>query len=238
MDMRDKKNFIESFNCAINGIIESIKKERHMKIHIFASIGVILLSIFLDIDKYELLILILTVVIVIAAELLNTGIEKAVDFVSYNDNPLARFAKDAAAGGVLIASIGALLVGYIIFFDKLLYIFVRGHNLIKNEIRISNIFVLVMSLIMVVVICIKAYTKKGTALEGGMPSGHAAISASLFVMCIYLTDDSRILLISFIFFLLVCQSRVKSKIHTFKEVLAGALVGGTITFIVFNLIYR
>lgn len=136
-----------------------------MKIHIFASIGVILLSIFLDIDKYELLILILTVVIVIAAELLNTGIEKAVDFVSYNDNPLARFAKDAAAGGVLIASIGALLVGYIIFFDKLLYIFVRGHNLIKNEIRISNIFVLVMSLIMVVVICIKAYTKKEQHLK-------------------------------------------------------------------------
>lgn len=237
MDMKDK-NMIECFNCAINGIIETIKKERNMKIHIVACFLLIFLSLFLNIDRMELLILILTVSSVFVAELLNTGIEKAVDLVTNKDHPLAKFSKDAAAGAVLVSSIASLFVGYIIFFDKIIILLTKGYNFVRTETRLANIFVLTMCLLLIIVVGLKAITKKGTALEGGMPSGHATISSSLFVMIFYLSDDIRIVLISFVMMLLVCQSRIKAKIHTLSEVVAGVIIGTAITFLIFNLIYR
>ena len=113
------KKTLESFNNAITGIIDTVRTERNMKIHLIVALCVLIVSFFFDITKYEFLILAITITIVITAELINTAIEATIDMTTNYYHPLAKIAKNAAAGGVLIAAINALLVGYIIFWDKL-----------------------------------------------------------------------------------------------------------------------
>ena len=79
---------------------------------------------------------------------------------------------------------------------------------------------------------IKSFYKKGTPLEGGMPSGHSAIGFATFGIIMFMTSDIRIQALGLFMALLVAQSRVKAGIHSFKEVLAGGILGFMIAFII------
>ena len=130
----------------------------------------------------------MAIVLVIATELLNTAIEATVDMISDAYHPLAKRAKDVAAGGVLVASIGALTLAYLILYPAL------RNALSKGLWRIAKIeddvvaFVALMVVVIVVVI-IKAFLGKGEPLRGGMPSGHAAVSFSIWSAAVYLTHS-------------------------------------------------
>ena len=104
------------------GIKSAIKSEKNMKIHVLASILVTAFGFFFKLEPLEWVACILAIVIVIGSEMLNTAIETVVDLVSPNINPLAKKAKDIAAGSVLVMAIGALLVGLIIFIPKIINI--------------------------------------------------------------------------------------------------------------------
>ena len=114
------KSFLLGFKYAFNGIFETIKTERNIKIHIFIMIIVILFGIFLKISLYEWIVCIILFSVVISAEIMNTSIEHIVDGLMPNENEYARKAKDAAAGAVLVLAIGAAIIGLIIFIPKLL----------------------------------------------------------------------------------------------------------------------
>ena len=105
------------------GIKSAIKSERNMKIHVLATLIVIALGFILGLEPLEWVVCIFSIVIVIGGEMLNTAIEAIVDLVSPNINPLAKKAKDIAAGAVLVLAIGALVVGLIIFIPKIVNIF-------------------------------------------------------------------------------------------------------------------
>lgn len=232
---RDKK-IINSFNNSINGIIQTIKSESHMKVHVAIAIIVIILSLIFDINRYELLILMITVSLVFICEIINTAIEQTVDLITKEYNENAKFAKDAAAGAVMVSAILSLFVGYIVFFDKITKVIITGHQFIKLTGRISNITVLILALLSIVVVTLKAIIKKGTSLEGGMPSGHATISFSIVTIIAYITRDTKIVLLALLLALLVCQSRVKTGIHTFNEVIVGAFLGFGLTFVIFSIL--
>lgn len=239
-DNKDKK-VIDSFNNSINGIIETIKSESHMRFHILIAIVVIILSLMFDINKYELFVLMITISLVFISEIFNTAIEKTVDLITTEYNETAKFIKDAAAGAVMVSTILSLFVGYIIFFDKITKVIITGHQFIKLTGRISNITVLILALLSILVVFIKAITRKmnskGTALEGGMPSGHATISFSLVTIISYITRNTRVVLLSLLLAILVCQSRIKTGIHTFKEVLVGSFLGFIITYGILQIMY-
>lgn len=116
------KSLINSFKYACMGIKSAIKSERNMKIHVLATLIVTALGFILGLDPLEWVACIFSIVIVISSEMLNTAIETIVDLVSPNINPLAKKAKDIAAGSVLVMAIGALLVGLIIFIPKIINI--------------------------------------------------------------------------------------------------------------------
>ena len=80
---------------------------------------------------------------------------------------MAKFAKDAAAGAVMIAAVAAIFIGYIIFFDRILKFVVTAHYIARITGRISNIALLILALLCIIVVSLKAYFKKGTAFEGG-----------------------------------------------------------------------
>ncbi|MDD3899239.1 MAG: diacylglycerol kinase family protein [Syntrophomonadaceae bacterium] len=104
-----------SFSCAIAGLIYCIKNEKNMKIHILATILVVIVALVVGLNPIEWGLLILTVFMVLVAETINTAVEKTVDLVTAEYHPLARLAKNLAAGAVLLAAIGSLLMAVVIF---------------------------------------------------------------------------------------------------------------------------
>ena len=232
---RDRK-IIDSFNHAIEGTIETIRREKHMKVHVIVAIIIMIIAIITNSSKIELMILALTICVVLVAELINTSVEAIVDLISPERHDLAKLAKDVAAAGVLVAAINAIIIGYLIFYDKALSISNANLQITRIAGRTGNIVAITLGLICLIVVTLKAFWGKGTPLEGGMPSGHSAIAFSIFAMVLFLTNDIRVLILAFLMALLVAQSRVKSKIHSFKEVFAGGAIGFLVTFLIFSVI--
>lgn len=113
------KEFIKSFQYAIEGIIVAIKKERNLKIHICIMILVIICGFIFKINTIEWIICIILFGLVISLELVNTAIENAIDLVTLEKKPKAKIAKDVAAGAVLISAIVSAIIGFMIFIPKL-----------------------------------------------------------------------------------------------------------------------
>lgn len=103
-----------SFKFAFAGIGYVFKTQRNAKIHAAITLVVIGLGLWLGIDSARWAILALTIGVVFAAEILNTAIEAIVDLVSPEYHPLAKIAKDAAAGSVLVPAIAAVAVGLLV----------------------------------------------------------------------------------------------------------------------------
>ncbi|NLL17493.1 MAG: diacylglycerol kinase family protein [Clostridia bacterium] len=111
---------LKSFAFAISGLVAAIKGERNFRIHLVAAMLVTVLGFVFKLSLLEWAILSLTVFLVLVAELVNTAVEKAVDLAAGGRyHPLAKTAKDVAAGGVLLAAVNAVIVGIIIFGSKI-----------------------------------------------------------------------------------------------------------------------
>lgn len=113
------KDFLNSFKYAFNGIIRTIKEERNIKIHILAVIVVLIMGTIYKISIIEWIVCIILFGIVISSEIINTSIERAVDLVSKEKSDLAKMAKDAAAGAVLINAIISVIIASIIWIPKI-----------------------------------------------------------------------------------------------------------------------
>ena len=111
---------IRSFGFAFAGVGAMLRTQRNAQIHTAAMIVVVAAGWFFGVTAGEWIALILATALVLALEALNTALEAVVDLVSPQPHPLAKKAKDVAAGAVLIGAIGAALVGCIIFLPKLL----------------------------------------------------------------------------------------------------------------------
>lgn len=111
--------FLAAFRYAFDGIQHLFATQRNAQIHAAIALCVLIVGGFLNLARWEWLILIITITIVLAAEGFNTAIEATVDLASSVRHPLAKTAKDVAAGTVLICTIGAVCVGCTIFLPHL-----------------------------------------------------------------------------------------------------------------------
>ena len=118
MSGQKKPPLYKSFGFAFEGIFAVIKKERNMQIHCCMMVLVILAGLFFQISAVEWCICFVLFGLIMSLELVNTAVESVVDLVTEERRPLAKLAKDAAAGAVLIASIMAAVAGLIIFLPK------------------------------------------------------------------------------------------------------------------------
>lgn len=113
-----KDPLYKSFGYAFEGIFTGIRKERNMQIHCLAATLVVIAGILFKISTTEWCICLILFGLVMALELVNTSVEAVVDLVTEERKPLAKIAKDTAAGAVLIAAIMAAIAGLIIFLPK------------------------------------------------------------------------------------------------------------------------
>jgi diacylglycerol kinase (ATP) len=109
-----------SFQYAFEGMIKLIQRDHNILIHLFTTIAVIVLSIFIRINKTEALALVFVIGLVWVAELFNTAIEKTMDLISTQHHPQIKFIKDVSAAAVLLAAITAAITGCIIFIPKII----------------------------------------------------------------------------------------------------------------------
>ena len=217
-----------------------MRTQRNMRFHVVVAAVVLVLSLLVGVSKLELAILVLVIAGVFVTEMLNTALEFAVDLVTREYHPLAKLAKDVSAGAVLVVSVGALAVGYLILADDL------GPFSLETLERVrswpGHLTLVALMLVSIAVLLGKALTRAPNSFMGGMPSGHAAVAFAGWVAASFIAADSAvryaglISLITLLMALFVCQSRVESGTHTIYEVVAGAILGILLAVAVFQLL--
>jgi diacylglycerol kinase (ATP) len=231
-------SLLQSFNYAFDGVIHVLRTQRNMRIHFAVATAVLVLAFAYDVTKFELIALLIAIAFVLIAEMINTAVEAAIDVATTSFDPLAKLAKDIAAGAVLIASTVAFVVGYLVFSDRIAD---PTFNLV-NRVRDIPVDLTAIALVItiIVVIAMKAITGRGTPLRGGLPSGHAALAFSGWMAITFVTANyqHRLLVssLAFLMAVLVAQTRVESGIHSTLEVVWGALLGALITLLLFQLL--
>jgi len=233
--MRQNRPLTKSFNDAIAGIIYVLRTQRNMRIHFTIAAVVFIGSLLLGVTRLELIAILFAVSLVIVAELLNTAVESAIDVVTTSLDPLARIAKDVAAAAVLVASFNAILLAYLIFFHRLNPFTLQ----ILETLRESPIHLTLIGLLLVILVVIssKAWLGQKSFLRGGWPSGHSALAFSIVVAIAYLSKNSTVATLAALGAVITSHSRVEAGIHSFIEVVSGAVLGILTTLLVFQLFY-
>ncbi|HBT73073.1 MAG TPA: diacylglycerol kinase family protein [Lysinibacillus sp.] len=113
----DLRKYLRSFGYALEGIITA-SKEQNLKSHIISAIIVIMAGYWTGLSRMEWYIVLLLIALMFALEMINTAIERAVDLASPEIHPLAKQAKDIAAGAVLVFALFSAIIGLLIFLPK------------------------------------------------------------------------------------------------------------------------
>jgi diacylglycerol kinase (ATP) len=231
---------LQSFNFAFEGIIHVLRTQRNMRIHFLIAAGVLIAALVVGVSRLELVVLFMAISFVLIAEMINSALEAGIDVATTSFDPLAKLAKDIAAGAVLIATINAVAVGYLVFVDRLKDPSSRAIDRLRDAPTEITLIALVLTVILV--IGAKAYTGRGRPLRGGLPSGHAAVAFAGWMAATYILGDSThwflISTLTFIMALLVAQTRIEAGFHSFVEVLSGGVLGALVTLVLFQLFWQ
>jgi diacylglycerol kinase (ATP) len=207
-----------------------------MRIHFAVAVAVLVVALIVDVGKLELIALMLSIAFVLIAEMINSAVEGAIDVATTSFDPLAKLAKDTAAGAVLIATVNAVGVGYLVFSGQVAN---RGTRLLDRlQDAPAKVTLIALVLTLFLVIAVKAWTGRGRPLHGGLPSGHAAVAFAGWIAATYVTGQHHRFLVStiaFVMALLVAQTRIESGIHSALETVLGGLLGALMTLALFQL---
>jgi diacylglycerol kinase (ATP) len=228
---RRAPSVFESFNFAFEGIIHVLRTQRNMRIHFLVAAVVLIVAFAAGVSKLELIALLLAIAFVLIAEMINTAVEGAIDVATTSFDPMAKLAKDIAAGAVLIATATAVAIGYLIFSEQLS----RPSSRLLDKLQDAPVDLTLIALILTIIVL----TGRGTPLRGGLPSGHAAVAFAGWMAATYVLSDSRhrflVSSLTFLMALLVAQTRIESGVHSTLEVAYGGLIGSLLTLVLFQL---
>ncbi len=229
------RSLLWSFNYAIAGIVYALRTQRNMRLHVVAAGAVLTGALVLNVTRYEMILLLFAISFVLVVELANTAIEATVDIAVDFFNPMAKIAKDVAAGAVLIAAMNALAVGYLVFFDRLTRVTTDGLHMVRQS--SPHLTVIALSLTGLAVLVVKAANREGSFLRGGWPSGHTALAVAAATAIGYASNSAKLAVLALFIAALVAQSRVETDTHTIPQVVFGGLLGFLITTALFQLFF-
>lgn len=226
---------MNGFKYAVEGVVHVFRTQRHMRFHFLAMVLVLIVSLVFKLKREEVIVLLFTITLVLAAEMFNTAIEAVVDLVTQTYHPLAKFAKDIASGAVLITAINALAIGFLLFPGG------ARLNLLSEELGLhtpewSTVGSVTFLLLGIMVLMWKVAGRKGKLLKGGVVSGHSAVGFFLATTIVFMSGRVAIGILAFIMAVLIAQSRVEGGIHTLAEVVLGALLATGVACIVYGVL--
>jgi len=229
------RKFIDSMNFSLSGIIHAFKTEKNMRSHFIIAVVVITASVLLHVTRFELIAVVLSITLVMFAELVNTAVEAVVDLVTEEYHELARVAKNVAAGAVTLTAVNALVVGYLVFYRKISAFKLTSISFFSD--LSAHITFASLAIVVIVIIAVKSRqnVKNVSYLQGGMPSGHTAIAFSLFMAVTLISNQLIVSGVTLILALIVAESRLETKVHKVSEVVVGALIGIGVTWLMFIL---
>lgn len=236
LSQRKNPSVVSSLDHAADGLVYAVRRERNLKIHFVAAVAVLLLCLGLDLNALQLLCVGFAIVLVIVTELINTAIETMIDLMTTAHHPLAKVAKDVSAGAVLVASINALVVAYLVLLPPVMSLFTQSESImLKVQKHPAHAASLAIALILVAVLVGKAVGQRGTFTKGGLVSGHAALAFGSATAIVLITRQPLVAGLAFLMSALVAHSRVEAGIHQWREVVLGAVCGTGLSLLVFYL---
>lgn len=230
------RSILWSFNYAIEGIVYTLRTQRNMRVHMVLAVLVAAGCLLLGIERMQLVAVVFAISLVFVTELVNTAVEAAVDLSVERFDPLAKTAKDVAAGAVLCAAVNALVVAYLVLYEPVRALMQRGLDVVMFS--SADLTVIALGLTMFAVLILKAVSREGTWMHGGWPSGHSAIAFGAATMVGFMTGSAGALALGYFVAFLVAQSRVEGGIHTVPQVIVGGLLGVLIVTVVFQVFFR
>ena len=114
------KNFIDAWKKALSGIWYALKTQRNIKVQLCIAVVVIICAIIFKLNITECMFLTFATMLVIITEMVNTAIEEAVNLSTKEFHPIAKIAKDVAAGAVVLAALNAVIIAIFIFVSKII----------------------------------------------------------------------------------------------------------------------
>lgn len=230
------KDILAPVKVALAGMVYTFKTQRHMRFHLYVVLAVTILGVFFNLRLREMLILLFVISLVLVAEMFNSAIEATVDLVQPSYHPMAKFAKDIAAGAVLITTIIALVVGALMLLGESRWEEIKV-SLTADTLGVppAGRFFLGLFLLFIVIVVGKGLGKRGQVLKGGMVSGHAAYGFFIATTIMVLTDKMVISALAIVLAAIIAQSRWEAKIHSIFELTLGAAVGIVMGLVLFGL---
>ncbi len=223
-----------SFFHAFEGILYATRTQPNMRVHFVIAALVLLATLVLRLDRFYVVATIILVAMVLSLELLNTAVEAIVDLLTVAHHPLAKTAKDAAAGAVLVAAFASVFAGYLIFYQGI----TGGGARVFSAVAAvpANVALIVLAVVAIATIFAKARVGRGSPLQGGAVSGHAAVAFAAATMLAFFYQKALPALLAFLIAVLVAQSRVEARIHNVFEVLWGAVLGSVVALAIYVLV--
>ncbi len=219
---------LRAFHYAFEGIIFATRTQLNMRVHWIAAAFVLAATLYLRLGRPYVIGIVITIAVVLAFELINTAIEAVVDLLVETQHPLAKVAKDTAAGAVLIVAFAAVIVGYLTFYEGIL---AGGNRVYRAALALpANAVFLGLVIVGIVTIVFKAAVGRGSALQGGAVSGHAALSFAAATFIALLSHSALLAALALFLALLVNQSRIEAGIHSTREVIFGGLLGVAVSY--------
>ena len=108
-----------SFSYALAGLGQLLRTQRNFRVELGAGIAAAAAGTFFGLERWEWVVLVLTIALVLVLEALNTALEHAVTLASPNVDPRAKVAKDVAAAAVLIAALSSIAIGALLYLPRL-----------------------------------------------------------------------------------------------------------------------
>ena len=231
------KTFFSATKNALNGIIHAFKTEKNLRIDYCIGVLVLFVSLFFDFTKTELICLVITIGFVIFAEMINSTVEYIVNLVKTEYDLNAKAAKDIAAGGVLMASIIAVIVAYLLFVDKIR----QASTSLLTAVLSSKAHMLVTILFIVTILIVilkGVFSKdKGNNYVKAIPSARVTISFALSTYLFVITKSLLVGGVALVLSIMVSSIKRENDKTTMMQVIFSALLGILLVISVYQLTF-
>jgi diacylglycerol kinase (ATP) len=231
---RPKKTTVVSIQHAVEGIVHVFRTQKHMRFHFVIAAVIISIGALLKLPREQWFLLYFAMALVFLTEMLNTAIEACVDLFTDQWHPLAKIAKDIAAGAVLVATLLAIAVAILVFFNPANYDSLMGREVLEQRSDMFQVGISGLLLLFLLTLIAKTLGNKGTFLSGGVVSGHAALGFYLATSILFISGSLPTAFLAMCIAALVAQSRVQARIHTAQEVVWGAVLGMSVPSVMYR----